>query len=297
MPPLKTTPRPAELWTKLAIVAALTACLFLIGLAGCSQNPYAAGQNSYAGGAYAQSNWPQQNGQVNPAEARIAELARRVQSYEADNRQLTTQLASSEQQSQAYQQELRLIREQLADTTKQFEAAKIAANDAIGQVKNFQASTRLRGNATIRPNTNLSQFANRLNLGSIPVRVDGEVIRISIPSDQLFASGTANMHAQAAGILDPVAAQLKSVFPRQKIAIEGHTDNVPPFGGQQATGHQLASAQATGVLSFLTTRNGMPAQQLFAVAQGPNVPLKSNETPAGRAANRRIELVIYPDSF
>ncbi len=41
----------------------------------------------------------------------------------------------------------------------------------------------------------------------------------------------------------------------------------------------------------------MPSQQLFTVAQGENNPRQSNATAAGRAANRRIELVIYPETF
>lgn len=268
-------------------LACLVVCLTVVQF-GCTQNPYIAGPGGPA--------WQGQTAQVNPAEARMAELTRRVQLMDANNTQLTTQLAASEQQRLTYQQELDLMRRQLADTTTQFEAAKIAASSAANQVKNFQASTKLRGNTTIRANNNLSQLAQRLNLGSLPVRVDGDVIRIVVPSDQIFQPGSATFHSQATSILDPIATQLKTVFPRQKIAVEGHTDNVAPYGGQVATSHQLASAQTSAILDLLARRNGIPPRQMFAVAQGANIPAQANDSAPGRAANRRIEFVIYPDT-
>lgn len=264
--------------------------LALAVLAGCTQNPYYAAPG---GAAWQLPATPP----VNPADAQLAELRRRVQLLDDNNRQLHTQLAQSEQQSQVYRDELSLIRQQLADTTGKLESASIAAREAESRVQGFQASTQLRGNAQITPNTNLQQLASRLNLGGLPIEPDGNALRIVIPSDQLFQPGTAQLQPQAALVLDPIAAQLRSVFPRQRIAIEGYTDNAPMFGGQVATSHQLASAQAASVLELLTRRAGMSPQQLFTVAQGTNHPRATNETPAGRAVNRRIELVIYPETF
>lgn len=280
-----------------ALAAAAVSVLAVSLLTGCTQNPYLAVPGA---GAY-----PAQNGalnpslsqqSVNPNDARLAELSRRVQLLDDNNRQLHTQLAQSEQQAQVYRDELNLVRKQLADTNQQLETAQIAARDAQNKVRGFQASTQMRGGASIKPNTNLSQLASRLNLGGLPVQMDGDRIRIAIPSDQLFAPGTAQLIPQSAQILDPVAAQLRSVFPRQRIGIEGYTDNSPAYAGT-AAGHQLASAQASAVLDLLTRRAGMPLGQFFIVAQGANDPRQNNGSAVGRAANRRIELVIYPDQF
>lgn len=234
---------------------------------------------------------------VNPNDSRMAELSRRVQLLDDNNRQLHTQLAQSEQQAQVYREELNLVRRQLADTNQQLETASIAARNATSTVRGFQASTQLRGGATIQPNTNLSQQASRLNLGGLLVRQDAGRIRISIPSDQLFAPGTAQLIPQSVQILDPVAAQLRSLFPRQRIGIEGYTDNAQAMAGGAAGSHQLASAQASSVLDMLTRRAGMPLGQFFITAQGANRPLQPNTSAQGRAANRRIELVVYPETF
>jgi flagellar motor protein MotB len=51
------------------------------------------------------------------------------------------------------------------------------------------------------------------------------------------------------------------------------------------------------VIDYLSQRNGLPIQQLIIVGRGPSFPIADNNTPAGRAENRRIELVITPDTF
>ena len=285
--------------------ALLTAAiLFTVVATGCSQNPYFAG-GSYAGpGGAARPGgaWnAARSAPVAQNEARISELSRRVQLLDDNNRQLHTQLAQTEQQTQVYRDESELLRKQLGEVSDQMQTTKIAARKAEDRVRGLQASTQLRpkvqGEASIRPNTNLSQMVSRLNLGGLPVHSDGKVIRIVLPSDQLFAPGTGQLHAQAARTLDPVAAQLRSLFPRNRIGIEGYSDNAPIFGGAVSSAHQLTAAQAAAVLDLMTRRSGMPSGQLFTVAQGANNPRQSNDTAAGRAANRRIELVIYPENF
>lgn len=272
--------------SRLQFVLAGVLCCFT----GCSQNPY------FAGPAGANWNNPQ-TASINQGEARIAELSRRVQLLDDNNRQLHTQLAQSEQQSQVYRDESELLRQQLADLSSRAESTAIAARDAQSRVRGMQASSQIRGGASIQANTNLTQMASRLNLGGIPVVQDGNVLRIVVPADQLFRPGTAQLLPQASGTLDPIAAQLRSVFPQQRIGIEGYTDNAQIYGGSAATSHQLAAAQASAVLDLMSRRSGMPAQQMFTVAQGANNPRQSNDSAAGRAANRRIELVIYPDNY
>lgn len=281
--------------------------LMMMLLTGCTQNPYLAGGPAWQNGPTAAATNTQgfgapgfasgPAGGIHPSQAQIAELNRRVQLLDDNNRQLTTQLAQSEQQAQVYRDELNLVRQQLADTTQQYESARIAAQDAQSSARSFQASAQLRGGATIRANTNLSSLLSRLNLGNLPVTPDGNVIRILVPSDQLFAPGTSRLLPQATAILDPVAAQLRSLFPRQRIGIEGYSDSGPMYGGAAGSAHQLTSAQASTVLDVLTRRGGMPPNQLFMVAHGSNNPRQDNSTPAGRAANRRMELVVYPETF
>ena len=260
-------------------------------LTGCTNNPYL----TVPGGAAWQT--PGSPTQLDPVQAQMSELNRRVRLLDDNNRQLHTQLAQSEQQSQVYRDELNLVRQQLADTTNRLDSAAIAATDAKDRLQGLQASTQLRGGATIRANTNLQQIASQMNLGGLTVVPDGDTFRILLPADQLFQPGTSTLLPSAAPLMDNLAAQIRAALPRQRIAVEGYTDNAPLYGGRFATSHQLTSAQVSSVVEMLTRRSGLPETQLFTVAQGSNHPRASNDDAAGRAVNRRVEFVVYPDTF
>lgn len=260
-------------------------------LTGCTGNPYLSATGT--------SPWqpPGAPGPVDPNATQISELNRRVRLLDDNNRQLHTQLAQSEQQAQLYRDELNLVRQQLAETANKLDAAMLAANEAAQKFQGLQASTTVRGGATIKANTNMKLVADQLATSGLHVIPDGDTLRIILPADQLFQPGSAALEATAAAVLDTAAAQIRAHLPRQKIAIEGYTDNAPLYGGRFSSHHQLAAAQATSVLEMLTRRNGLPEGQLFTIAQGTNHPRADNSSPQGRAANRRIELVVYPDTF
>jgi len=65
---------------------------------------------------------------------------------------------------------------------------------------------------------------------------------------------------------------------------------------QTASPQHLSVAQATAVYDALIRAGGMSAGQLFVVGHGPNHPIVSNATAAGQARNRRVEIVIYPET-
>lgn len=269
-------------WT--ALVAVL-AC----GFSGCTQNPYYA-----APGSAAWQMSPNPAGTVT-GDAKVTELNRRVQLLDDNNRQLHTQLAQSEQQAEVYKDEAELLRNQLASMSQQLESSRQLTQNAESRVRGMQASTQLRGGAVIRPNTGLSLQATQLNLPGLEVIPDQDKLRVRIPADQLFQPGTAILLPQASGVIAPVASQLLAVFPRQRMSVEAYTDNTSGFAGASATSLQLTSAQASAIVDMMT-RSGLVAGQLSAVAQGSSRPLGSNETPVGRSGNRRIEIVIYPES-
>ena len=111
-------------------------------------------------------------------------------------------------------------------------------------------------------------------------------------SDQMFAPGTMQLTPIATSILDQFASIVVRQYPRQRVAVEGHTDSSNPCLGLSACG-----SLAQVVVDYLSQRAGLPMQQMFVVGSGANRPIGDNSTPAGRAENRRIELVIYPDGF
>ena len=207
-------------------IALFIALVLFASLTGCTGNPYLSSSGS--------SPWQNNSAVAASADAsaaQIAELNRRVRLLDDNNRQLHTQLAQSEQQSQVYRDELNLVRQQLSDTANKLDSAMLAANDAAQKFQGLQASTQTRGGATLRANTNLSQLAGQVAATGLTVIPDGETLRIILPADQLFQPGSATLEPTSAAILDAVAVQVRAVLPRQKIAIEGYTDNAPMYGG------------------------------------------------------------------
>ena len=92
-----------------------------------------------------------------------------------------------------------------------------------------------------------------------------------------------------------IAATIRQSFPRQIVGIESHWDNTPldPPG---TTDHQLTATQALAVFDQLV-RLGLPSNQLFTMAMASNRPRYPNGVRGGVSPNRRIELVIYPETY
>lgn len=234
----------------------------------------------------------------------IVELQRRVQQLDDNNRQLTTQIAQSQQQAQAFRERSELLAKQLQDATAQnkqlLAATQQYANQARGMqtsMSELQDSMRMRGGARLTANNSLDNTITSVQIPGARVLADGDVIRIRIASDQLFVPGSTQLMAASTATVDQVANALLRQYPRQRVAIEGHTDNSQIDSGNYSNAYQISSAQAQAVLDQLVRRNGVPMQQLFVVAHGPNRPIADNQSPAGRAENRRIEVVVYPDTF
>ena len=269
-------------------VALICGCC-LLALVGCRPGQFAQQPQGFA--------WQQQQqpGQEMPYVAQLQELNRRVAQLDQNNRDLHMQLAQAQQGSQISSDQVKLLQKQLADTAGQLRGAQLAKQEAEKKVDTVLASTRHRGGATITANNSIKSTLTPIEIPGLEVRQDADVIRIELPADTLFRQGTVQLQSGATQTLDTVADAIARNYPRQMVGIEGHTDT-PASGALPTTAHQLAAAQAYAVFEQLSTRSRMPSNQLFVVSQGANRPRFSNETPAGRAKNRRIELVIYPET-
>jgi chemotaxis protein MotB len=121
----------------------------------------------------------------------------------------------------------------------------------------------------------------------------GLVVRVS--DNILFSSGEATLHPAGLPLLNEVA-QLLNLDRSNPITVEGHTDNVPIHGDQYPTNWELSTARATTVVRYLIGR-GLTPSRLGAAGYADLHPIDSNATEAGRAENRRVEIVIqriYP---
>ncbi len=139
----------------------------------------------------------------------------------------------------------------------------------------------------------LRRFASLIDAGKLRIKlIDGRMV-LELPTDILFASGSAKLSDDGFAALAEVGAVLAELGERS-FQVEGHTDNVPISTARFPSNWDLAAARALGVVNTLIGA-GMRATQLSAASFGEVRPVASNETDEGRALNRRIEIVLVPD--
>jgi chemotaxis protein MotB len=113
----------------------------------------------------------------------------------------------------------------------------------------------------------------------------------------LFESGEGQLTPLGLDIMKQVGEVLASL-PNKNIQVEGHTDNNPIYGRlqqQYPTNWELSTARATTVLRFLIEQTGMNPTDFSATGYADTRPAVENDSEEGRAQNRRVELVLYPE--
>jgi len=130
----------------------------------------------------------------------------------------------------------------------------------------------------------------RLKEVAIEARRDGLVL--SLREVGFFDSGSATLKKEAEPAIGRLAAVLvpRTCFLR----IEGHTDNIPIHSPTFASNWELSTARATNMISLFTAEYGFDPARLSAGGYAEFHPAASNDTPEGRALNRRVDIVILP---
>jgi len=139
----------------------------------------------------------------------------------------------------------------------------------------------------------LSRFQRLIDAGKLRVKiVEGRMV-VELATDVLFSSGSADLSTDGKAAIDEVARVLATI-PDRHFQVEGHTDNDPIRTAQYPSNWELAAGRALTVVRTMIAA-GMPAARVSAASYAESKPVAPNETPAGKQANRRIEIVVVPD--
>ena len=138
-----------------------------------------------------------------------------------------------------------------------------------------------------------------MQAGLALVEQKGDAFFITLDDAALFEDGSAKVTEPGAALLGRVGAALKAMGPKA-VRVEAHSDNSPfkkgLLGGY--SGHwELTAARATATARWLHEHGGLDPARLAAAGFGEFRPAKPNDTPEGRAANRRVVLVVAPLNF
>src|SRR5690606_17889051 len=117
---------------------------------------------------------------------------------------------------------------------------------------------------------------------------NGDNITLNMPGSVTFAFDRAEVQPQFYPVLDNLAGTLQQ-YNQTIIEVAGHTDSV----GSDAYNQQLSQNRAEAVASYLNSR-GIMRDRMITVGAGETRPVASNDTDAGRAANRRVEITLVP---
>lgn len=140
----------------------------------------------------------------------------------------------------------------------------------------------------------VSMFKPEIRTKKVRVTEDERGLVITLSGDSFFDPGSARLREDVRPVLEKVSEVINSVD--NLVRIEGHTDSRPVRAKRPGEGYpsnwELSSARSVNVLRYMSEEQKVNPGRLSAVAFGENRPLDTNDTPEGRAYNRRVDIVI-----
>jgi chemotaxis protein MotB len=243
---------------------------------------------------------------IDDQQRQIQSLQHKARTSESERSTLTAKLQRSSKASQACIQELDAATAQNAELRGELErmgkdvdkllAEKGTLSSSLDQSKKRLDELRRAQEAAEARAALFRQLALKLkkmiDAGDLSIVVrDGRMV-LRLPDDVLFDSGHVEIKPSGRTALEQVASVLGQL-PERRFQVAGHTDNVPIRVSGYASNWQLSTARALEVLRFLT-EHGMAPERLSAAGYGEYDPIASNDSPAGKAKNRRIEITLMP---
>ncbi len=136
------------------------------------------------------------------------------------------------------------------------------------------------------------KLRDQMAQGDLAVSMNDRGIVVSILDRILFDPGKAEVKASASSTLSAVASSLNTLGSNQLVCIEGHTDSDPIVRSGYKSNWEISTTRATEVLHYLVDNCGVDPQTLVASGYGEFQPVSPNDSAAGKAKNRRVEIVI-----
>jgi chemotaxis protein MotB len=138
-------------------------------------------------------------------------------------------------------------------------------------------------------------FADHGFSDDITTSIDERGLVVSLNDTILFDLGSADIKADARQRLISIGAALNTL--ENYIRVEGHTDNLPIRSGRFASNWELSAVRATTVVRLMVDSANVAPDKLSAVGYGEYKPVADNSTMEGRAANRRVDIILLSSRY
>ena len=180
----------------------------------------------------------------------------------------------------------------LEGTLTQLAQIAQAAADSSTSSEASNMSQAKAENQAVKAEDELKIALNQeIGQGLVEVSRDKDKVIVTVGSGGAFRSGSADLTEEAQSIMRRIAGVNSEGD--SEITVSGHTDDVPLiFGSRYRDNWDLAAARSASVVQSLSSDDLITGDRLEAISYGESRPVESNETAAGRAKNRRIEIEI-----
>ena len=168
-----------------------------------------------------------------------------------------------------------------------------AAANAAAKSTQEQAKAKAESNKKAQIAEDELKVALRQEIGQglVDVQREDDKVIITVGAGGAFASGSANLTPEAIEIMNRIAEV--NAAGKSKIKVSGHTDDVPLiFGSNYRDNWDLAAARSASVVQAFAANGTISEERLEAISYGESRPVEPNDSPDGRAKNRRIEIEI-----
>ncbi|WP_117879446.1 OmpA/MotB family protein [Aureibaculum luteum] len=168
-----------------------------------------------------------------------------------------------------------------------------ALNEQNTYIKNLTSSMQRKDSLNLALVMNLKRSLVNFNDEDINIEVKKGVVYVSLSDRMLFKSGSYTINDSAQEVIGKIA-KIVNDHNELDILIEGHTDTVPIHTACIEDNWDLSTKRATSIVRLMQTKFGVHPERMTAGGRSEYIPKASNDTPEGRAANRRTEIIILP---
>jgi len=218
--------------------------------------------------------------------SRASDLERQLAAAKQRNADLEGQLAAMAGEKNKLAADLASARQRIADFEKQLADCEARVADLRNQLDQNKGSLAKAERDLIKA------LQPEISKGTVSVHQSGDALTINLASSLLYGSGQDQLKAGGTDALKRVGGVLKD-FPEKQVHVAGYTDNVAIKGPLQKkfpSNKELSDARANSAAQAL--RDGGVSNNLSAAGHGDSNPVASNNTAAGRAKNRRVEVIV-----
>lgn len=212
-----------------------------------------------------------------------SKLQRDLLAAQADQERQEGNLSRHQQQLADMQQTNDQLLTTIEELNHQLEKEKIAREARLAKVKNTYDQL-------------VGALEEEIQRGELTIsNLEGQ-LSVNMLNKILFDSGKTEIKKEGQKVLRSLGDVLNK-FPDKALQIEGHTDNVQISSRLRErfpSNWELSTARATSIVHFLQDQIGLPGDRLVAAGHSEYHPVADNDTPEGRAQNRRIQILLVP---